>query len=193
MKKWVLILVLVWPAIMAGQTPYNDIVDSRQDIQTGIGIAFTGTDEAWGYSMHASYHYYLTESVSFGSGLAVMHFRDDEEDVLRTAQAEMLDAGVFLHLMASQPLSFELGGGGNLRYFHWGVATNPGGSYTFDETVINAGNKQVFDHFTGGYFLSAGFNYRLGPAIHLFFREVLQNDSKNNITWDSRLGLKIRF
>lgn len=193
MRNWVLMIMLLWPAFMLAQTPYEDITDSRQDIQAGTGIAFTGKDAAWGYSMHASYHYYLTENFSFGTGLAVMHFRDNEEDVLRMAQAEMLEAGLVLHLMPMQPLSFELGGGGNLRYFHWGIATNPGGSYTFDNTLVRAGNKEVFDHFTGGYFLSAGFSYRLTTTMKLFFREMLQNDSKNNTTWDSRLGLKIRF
>lgn len=188
-----MMIMLFWPAFMLAQTPYEDITDSRQDIQAGAGIAFTGKDAAWGYSMHASYHYYLTENLSFGTGLAVMHFRDNEEDVLRMAQAEMLEAGLVLHLMPMQPLSFELGGGGNLRYFHWGIATNPGGSYTFDNTLVRAGNKEVFDHFTGGYFLSAGFSYRLTTTMKLFFREMLQNDSKNNTTWDSRLGLKIRF
>jgi hypothetical protein len=193
MKIKVLIVALLISSALAGQKPYADIVNTRNKINSGIGIAFTGSDAMWGYSMHTTWHYFLNENISLAPGLAVMHFRDDSENVLRTAQAEMLDIGVYIHLMPRRPLSFEFGGGGNLRYFHWAVATTLAESYTFDGQLVRAGSKEVFDHFTGGYFVSAGFGYQISPSFELFFNEMLQNDGLNNVTWDSRLGLRIQF
>jgi len=191
MKKLLIALLLMGSQVMAQQADY--MPESREKLKTGIGMAFTGTDAMWGYSMNTAYHYYLNQNMSIAPGLSVMHFRDDQENVLRTAQAEAVDLGFYLHLMARQPLSFEFGAGGNLRFFHWGIATNLAESYTFDETLIRAGSKRTFDHFTGGYFLSAGFSYRLNNNLRLLFSEVLQNDAKNNVTWDSRISLQIQL
>lgn len=193
MKIKGLIVLLLLSSSLAAQTPYNDIVDSRHKLNSGFGIAFTGQDAMWGYSMHSTWHYLLNQNISIAPGISVMHFRDDAENVLRTAQAEMIDMGIYLHLMARQPLSFEVGGGGNLRYFHWGIATNLSESYTFDGNLVRAGSKAAFDHFTAGYFLSAGFGYQITPAFEIRFSEMLQNDGRNNVTWDSRLGLRIQF
>jgi hypothetical protein len=191
MRNLLIVLLLTGSQALAQQPGYMS--DSREKLKTGIGVAFTGTDAMWGYSMNTAYHYYLNQNISIAPGLSVMHFRDDQENVLRTAQAEAIDLGVYFHLMAREQLSFELGAGGNLRYFHWGIATTLAESYTFDDQLIRAGSKATFDHFTGGYFLSAGFGYRINPKLRLLFAEVLQNDPKGNVTWDSRISLLIQL
>lgn len=192
MKKIVLIL-LIYSGLVSAQTPYAERSEPQQKIKTGVGIAFTGEDAMWGYSMFTQYHYFLNSNISIAPGLVVSHFRDDQEHVLRNAQAEALELAVHFHMLESETISFEIGGGANLRYFHWSVATDLSESYTFDDQLIRAGDKATFDHFTAGYQLSVGFGYWINENLRLHFVEVLQNDNRSNTTWDSRIGLMINI
>lgn len=193
MKKITFILLLFSFASQA-QSPYDNLTSSRQKFKTGVGVAFSSTEAMWGYSMHSEYNYFLNKNISLTSGLAVMQFRDDTPDVLKNAQVESLEIGVALHLLENEDLSFHIGGGGNLRYFHWGIAVPVNSPvHTFDGEVIHSGTKKTLDQLTAGYSLNAAFGLKITPKMRLLFQEQLQNDKKNNITWDSRLALLFKF
>ncbi|MCF8307827.1 MAG: hypothetical protein K9I68_02340 [Bacteroidales bacterium] len=193
MKKLAIVFIFFTVATHA-QTSDDTVTDNvRQKFKTGLGIAFTSNEAMWGYSLHSEYHYFLNGNVSVATGLAVMHFRDDTEKVLKNTQIESLELGVYFHFLKNEDLSFHLGGGGNLRYFHWGLATSVTDTYTFDGEVIPMGSKKSINRFTAGYSVNAGFSFRLGDKMRLLFQEQLQNDKKDNITWDSRIGVLIKF
>ncbi len=174
-------------------SPYRGVTASRHQIKTGMGIAFSSTESMWGYSMHSEYNYHLNKNISLATGLAVLHFRDDTPQVLKNNQVESLEVGVYTHFLQTESLSFHLGGGGNLRYFHWALSTPVTESYSFNGSIISPGSNKTLNQFTVGYSLSAGFGLRLNDKMRLIFQEQLQNDNKQNITWDSRISLLVKF
>lgn len=193
MKKIILFCLLVPFQVMA-QSPYEDITEiSRNHLMTGAGIAFTGTEAMWGYSMFTEYNYYLNKNISISSGLAVMHFWDDSPKVMKNAQVESLELGINFHLLPDEKVSFHMGGGGNLRFFHWGIATSPTGTYDFNGLFISTGDKKAVNQFTAGYTISAGFGIPISGKTRMVFREQLQNDKKKNATWDSRIALVFKL
>jgi len=194
MKKIILTAAffMVTFALMA-QTPYGNVTQRNYNIKTGFGIAFLSTESMWGYSLNSEYNHFVNKNLSLFSGVGVMHFREDTPELLKNAQVEMLELGINAHFLQNESLSFHIGGGGNLRYFHWGLATSPTRTHEFDGTIVPMGDKRTVNQFTAGYSLNAGFGLMLNDNMRLLFQEHLQNGSKQNLTWDSRILLMIKI
>jgi hypothetical protein len=191
MKKPVFLIAFVLVTIFGfcQQSPY----EYGKELKNGIGIAFTGTESMWGYSLYSEFHFYPSPIVSIAPALVSMHFREDTKEVMKTAQVESLELTFYLHLLKEEKVSFVIGGGGNLRYFHWGIAPGLMNGYEFDGQSLSPGEKGFFHQFTAGYSLTAGFSYQISPRVDLGFQEMVQNNRKSNITWDSRLSVIVKL
>ncbi|PID95658.1 MAG: hypothetical protein CSA94_00455 [Bacteroidetes bacterium] len=173
---------------------YKDYYGYRNQIKTGIGVAYHQGEYLTGYSLFAKYHYYLNKNISLAPEFSVMNFTKDEDELLHIIRQEALQANVQVYLLQRIKYSFFVGGGVNIGLTHQAISNHSlTGEYVISDYHIVPNSHKTFNQFTGGYNLIIGLGFQITPLMSVEFTELYQNGTEGNNIWHTRIGFLVKF
>ncbi len=177
MKKQITIILFLVSLTIAGKAQNRHLFG----MQTSVGTSFTGTTDAWGYTMANEFDFYPTQNLRVGLNFEMQNHYGIGSSIVNYAN---LGLNVNYNLNLYRNVVFmNFGIGGFVRNVHF----EP--NY---ESIYNC--VWFYKSYTIGYSTNLSLVVRLTDKIDFVpLGLYLQNDTDGNITWSARTSLIYKF